>query len=60
MKLWAEWKASLGEEESTPNFLHKERFLARLNPLLQEKVQGKFPETFDEARQWARAKDQKV
>ena len=34
--------------------------MARLNPLLQEKVQAKFLETFDEARQWARAKDQKL
>ena len=57
MKLWAEWKASLDEGERAPNFLQKERFLAGLNPLLQEKVRGKFPETFDEVRQWARAKD---
>ena len=59
-KLWTEWEASLNKGERAPNFLQKERFLARLNPLLQEKVQGKFPETFDKARQWARAKDQKL
>ena len=51
VKLWTEWEASLNKGERSPNFLQKERFLAGLNPLLQEKVQGKFPETFDEARQ---------
>ena len=60
MKLWTEWEASLNEGERAPNFLQKERFLAGLNPLLQEKVQAKFPETFEEARQLARAKDQKL
>ena len=34
MKLWIEWEASLNEGERAPNFLQKERFLARLNPLL--------------------------
>ena len=57
MKLWAKWKAILGEGERAPNFLKKENFLVGLNPLLQEKVRGKFPKTFDEARQLARAKD---
>ena len=57
LKLWAEWEASLGEGERAPNFLQKERFLVGLNPLLQEKVWGKFPETFDKANQLARAKD---
>ena len=38
VKLWAEWEASLNEGNRAPNFLQKERFLARLNPLLQEKV----------------------
>ena len=60
MKLWAEWEASLGEGERAPNFLQKEKFLARLNPLLQEKVWGKFLETFDKEGQLARAKDQKL
>ena len=60
VKLWIEWEASLNEGERAPNFLQKERFLAGLNPLLQEKVQAKFPETFDEARQWARVKDRKL
>ena len=34
--------------------------MAGLNLLLQEKVRGNFPETFDKARQWARVKDQKL
>ena len=50
LKLWAEWETVLGKGERASNFLQKERFLARLNPLLQEKVWGKFPETFDKAR----------
>ena len=50
----------MGEGERAPKFLQKEIFLARLNPLLQEKVRGKFLETFDEAKQLARAKDWKL
>ena len=57
VKLWIEWEASLNEGERAPNFLQKERFLAGLNLLLQEKVQAKFLETFEEARQLVRAKD---
>ena len=60
LKLWAEWEASLPEGERAPNFLQKERFLAGLSPVLQEKVRGKFPENFDEAKQWAKAKDRKL
>ena len=60
MILWVEWEASLGERERAPNFLQKERFLAGLNPLLQEKVWGKFLETFDEAKQLAKAKYRKL
>ena len=60
LKLWGEWEASLSEGERAPSFLQKERFLAGLNPLLQEKVQVEFRETFDKARQWARAKDWKL
>ena len=60
MKLWTQWEASLGEGERAPNFLQKERFLAGINPLLQEKMRGKFPETFEIAKQLARAKDQKL
>ncbi|MCO5596795.1 hypothetical protein L7F22_050865 [Adiantum nelumboides] len=60
LRLWAEWEASLAEGERAPNFLKKEKFLAGLFPDLQEKVKGKFPETFEEAFQIARVKDQKL
>ncbi|MCO5571568.1 hypothetical protein L7F22_025312 [Adiantum nelumboides] len=60
LKLWAEWEASLAEGERAPNFLKKEKFLAGLFPDLQEKVKGKFPETFEEALQIARVKDRKL
>ena len=60
LKLWAEWEASLPEGERAPNFLQKERFLAGLSPVLQEKVRGKFLNNFDEAKQWAKEKDPKL
>ena len=43
-----------------PNFLKKERFIVGLHPILKQKVQGKFPKTFEEAMQWAKLKDQKL
>ncbi|MCO5604752.1 hypothetical protein L7F22_058922 [Adiantum nelumboides] len=60
LRLWAEWEASLAEGERAPNFLKKEKFLAGLFPDLQEKVKGKFPETFEEALQITRVKDRKL
>ena len=51
LKLWAEWEVGLPEGERAPNFLQKERFLAVLSLLLQDKVREKFPENFKEARQ---------
>ncbi|MCO5552684.1 hypothetical protein L7F22_006201 [Adiantum nelumboides] len=60
LRLWAEWEASLAEGERAPNFLKKEKFLAGLFSDLQEKIKGKFPETFEEALQIARVKDQKL
>ncbi|MCO5549382.1 hypothetical protein L7F22_002853 [Adiantum nelumboides] len=60
LRLWAEWEASLAEGERAPNFLKKEKFLAGLFPDLQEKVKGKFPETFEEALQIAHVKDRKL
>ena len=50
LKLWAEWEASLPEGEKAPNFLKKERFLAGLSLVLQDKVRGKFPKNFEETR----------
>ena len=60
LKLWSEWEASLPKGEREPNFLKKERFLVGLSLLLQDKVRGKFPESFEEARQWAKFKDCKL
>ena len=60
LKLWAQWEASLEEGERASNFLQKKRILAGLSPILQEKVRGKFSETFDEAKRLAKAKDQKL
>ena len=60
LKLWNEWEASLPEGEKTPSFLQKERFLAGLSPILQEKVRAKFPEGFEDAKEKAKAKDHKM
>ena len=61
LTLWAQWELSLPEGEGAPDFLKKEKFLAGgLSPSLQEKVNGKFPESFEEAMQWARLKDRKL
>ncbi|MCO5549408.1 hypothetical protein L7F22_002879 [Adiantum nelumboides] len=60
LKLWTQWENSLPEGERAPNFLQKERFLAGLTPILQEKVMCKFPESFKEALTWARLKDRKL
>ena len=60
LRLWVKWEASLQEGERAPNFLQKEKFLAGLSPALQEKVKGKFPDSFEEAMQWARLKDRKL
>ena len=61
LTLWAQWELSLPEGEGAPDFLKKEKFLAgELSPSLHEKVKGKFAESFEEAMQWARLKDQKL
>ena len=60
LKLWREWEVTLPEGERVPSFLQKERFLAGLSSVLQEKVRSKFPKNFDEAMQMARAKDRKM
>ena len=48
------------EGEKAPNFLQKERTLTGLSPVLQEKVRLKFLDSFDEAKQMAKAKDLKM
>ncbi|MCO5572987.1 hypothetical protein L7F22_026749 [Adiantum nelumboides] len=60
LKLWTQWENSLPEGEKASNFLQKERFLAELTPILQEKVRCNFPESFKEALIWARLKDRKL
>ena len=60
LTLWDQWELSLPEGEGAPDFLKKEKFLAGLSPSLQEKVKGKFPQSFEEAMQWARLKDGKL
>ena len=60
LKLWNQWVTALREGEMAPNFLKKERFIAGLHPILQQKVRGKFPENFEEAMQWEKLKDQKL
>ena len=60
LKLWSKWESSLSEGVRAPKFLQKERFLAGLSLLLQDKVRGKFLENFEEARQWAKLKDCKL
>ena len=47
LTLWAKWELSLPEGVGAPDFLKKEKFLAGLSPSLQEKVKGKFPESFE-------------
>ena len=58
--MWTQWELSLPKGEGAPDFLKKEKFLAGLSPSLQEKVKGKFPESFEEAMQWAGLKDRKL
>ena len=41
-------------------FLKKDKFLGGLFPVLQEKVRGKFPNTFEEALTYAKEKDRKI
>ncbi|MCO5547488.1 hypothetical protein L7F22_000938 [Adiantum nelumboides] len=60
LKLWTQWENNLPEGERAANFLQKERFLAGLTPILQEKVKCKFPESFKVALTWARLKDRKL
>ena len=47
-------------ERELLSFLQKERFLAGLSPVLQEKVKGKFLESFEEDIHWDKAKDRKL
>ena len=58
--LWGRWIALLRPGEVAPDFLKKERFMARLWPSLSEKVRGRFPADYEEAVRVARLKDKKL
>ncbi|MCO5602174.1 hypothetical protein L7F22_056302 [Adiantum nelumboides] len=58
--LWEKWCALLGEGERAPECLKKDCFLARLYPILREKVKVKFSDTFENAMAYAREKDRKL
>ena len=45
--LWDRWNRTLLRGQQTPKFLKKDKFLGGLFPVLQEKVKGKFPNTFE-------------
>ncbi|MCO5551288.1 hypothetical protein L7F22_004787 [Adiantum nelumboides] len=60
VELWERWVASLRLGEATPDFLKKDRFVAGLCPPLIEKVKGRFPVTWMDARDIARLKERKI
>ena len=55
--LWGRWIASLRPGEVAPK---KELFMARLWPLLSEKVKGRFLANYEEAVEVACLKDKKL
>ena len=59
-KLWEKWEASLGAGEGAPNCLKKYRFLNGLDLVVREIVREKFPDSFEQAVTYARAKDKKM
>ena len=62
--LWGQCIASLRPREVAPDFLKKERFMAGLWPLLNQKlnqkVRGRFPANYEEAIEVACLKDKKL
>ncbi|MCO5547990.1 hypothetical protein L7F22_001446 [Adiantum nelumboides] len=60
VELWERWVASLRLGEAAPDFPKKDRFLARLCPPLRQKVKGRFPVTWMDARDIARLKERKI
>lgn len=59
-ELWDRWAASLHNHGGAPNFLKKERYVAGLVTTLREKVEAKFPHTFEEAHEIATTKYRKL
>ncbi|MCO5597327.1 hypothetical protein L7F22_051403 [Adiantum nelumboides] len=60
VELWERWVASLRLGEAAPDFLKKDCFVAGLCPPLREKVKGRFPVTWMDARDIARLKERKI
>ncbi|MCO5613390.1 hypothetical protein L7F22_067666 [Adiantum nelumboides] len=60
VELWEKWVASLRLGEAALDFLKKDRFVAGLCPPLREKVKGRFPMTWMDARDIARLKERKI
>ncbi|MCO5587387.1 hypothetical protein L7F22_041336 [Adiantum nelumboides] len=60
VELWERWVASLILGEAAPNFLKKDRFVTGLCLPLREKVKGRFPVTWMDARDIARLKERKI
>ncbi|MCO5562234.1 hypothetical protein L7F22_015860 [Adiantum nelumboides] len=60
VELWERWVASLRLGEAAHDFLKKDRFVAGLCPPLREKVKGRFPVTWMDARDIARLKERKI
>ncbi|MCO5609909.1 hypothetical protein L7F22_064144 [Adiantum nelumboides] len=60
VELWERWVASLRLGEAASDFLKKDRFVAGLCPPLREKVKGRFPVTWMDARDIARLKERKI
>ena len=58
--LWEKWATSFEDRGVAPDFLKKERFVSGLIPELREKVEARYPHTFDEALEIAKQKYQKL
>ncbi|MCO5601041.1 hypothetical protein L7F22_055158 [Adiantum nelumboides] len=49
--LWERWAASLQGQGGAPNFLKRDKFVEGMFSTLKEKVEAKFPQTFEEAQE---------
>ncbi|MCO5613510.1 hypothetical protein L7F22_067787 [Adiantum nelumboides] len=58
--LWERWVASLQSQGGAPNFLKRDKFVEGMFPTLKEKVEAKFPQTFEEAQEIAIVKFKKL
>ncbi|MCO5604251.1 hypothetical protein L7F22_058414 [Adiantum nelumboides] len=58
--LWERWAASLQGQGGAPNFLKRDKFVEGMFPTLKEKVEAKFPRTFEEAQEIATVKFKKL